>query len=516
MSTKDYLFELIKSLTKSEKRYFKVHVARHSTNEMNNYSILFEHIDKIETYNEADILKHFRKESFIKNFSIAKKRLYDQIITALNAFHSNNSIDAQLYKLMQGSTVLYNKALYQQAYKLLNSAYKLAVKHERFSIQLEIEQKLQQVIEAKHYSSIKKEEIRELEDRTTSSFFQLELQSKLWFAKSNLFLDIQKKGGADEPTSEQLHKHHNHINTLISQQELSVSNTYLYHHTEAAYFFSIGDYTSSLYHLKKNIALLEFNLFLLESFPNYYFGTLSNAVYITEKLNLAEEADELLLKIKRFPNKLQLNLSEDLLLKMFLSTSSTEISMFTNRGEFIKALGIIPSIESELVAYDTKIPVLKQLFFYYKFAGIHMGVSDYNGALKWINKILNTSNIDNNEDIIAYTHLFNLIVHLELKNDHLLPYTIKNTHRFLKTRNRLNTVEKKILQFISKFNKTISAIEEQEIWEDFHKELQPLKESTEYQKIQDYFDFEVWVASKAHKKRFDDLIKQKYLQPVAP
>ena len=92
----DSLFQLIKSLNKSEKRYFSLYASRHTIGEKNNYIILFEAIDKQLEYNESLILKQFKKEAFINKFSIAKSRLYDVVLDSLTAFHSRSSIDAQL------------------------------------------------------------------------------------------------------------------------------------------------------------------------------------------------------------------------------------------------------------------------------------------------------------------------------------------------------------------------------------------------------------------------------------
>ena len=56
MSTKvkEGLFELIKSLSKSEKRYFKLISSRHTIGDENNYVRLFDYIAKQDEYNEED------------------------------------------------------------------------------------------------------------------------------------------------------------------------------------------------------------------------------------------------------------------------------------------------------------------------------------------------------------------------------------------------------------------------------------------------------------------------------
>ncbi|MCT4560919.1 MAG: hypothetical protein N4A41_06035 [Crocinitomicaceae bacterium] len=67
MSTKssESIFELIRSLTKSEKRYFKLHASRHTIGEENNYVTLFDYIDKQAAYDEAKLFQDFKGAAFL-------------------------------------------------------------------------------------------------------------------------------------------------------------------------------------------------------------------------------------------------------------------------------------------------------------------------------------------------------------------------------------------------------------------------------------------------------------------
>lgn len=55
-SQKDNLFQLIKSLSKSEKRQFKLYVGRLGVNADSKFLNLFNFLDKSSTYNESLIL----------------------------------------------------------------------------------------------------------------------------------------------------------------------------------------------------------------------------------------------------------------------------------------------------------------------------------------------------------------------------------------------------------------------------------------------------------------------------
>lgn len=109
------LHRLIKSLTKPEKRYFKVFSSRHVIGDQNNYLVLFDAIDRQSEYDEAKLLKKFKNEPFVKRFSIAKSRLYNAILKSLDAYHANSSVEAQLKRQLHCAESCTTKACKHRA-----------------------------------------------------------------------------------------------------------------------------------------------------------------------------------------------------------------------------------------------------------------------------------------------------------------------------------------------------------------------------------------------------------------
>jgi hypothetical protein len=62
------LFELVKAMSKSEKRYFKLMSSRHTIGKENNYVRLFDYLDKQSEYDEDLIFKTFKGEAFLNRF----------------------------------------------------------------------------------------------------------------------------------------------------------------------------------------------------------------------------------------------------------------------------------------------------------------------------------------------------------------------------------------------------------------------------------------------------------------
>ncbi len=128
MKSKGLLFELIQSLSKSEKRYFKVFTSSHKEN--NNYVKLFDAIHAQKEYDETLILKQFENEDFVRQFSVAKNYLLSLILKSLSNFHSKAKKSIELNDYLTEIEILYWKGLYKLSSKRIKQGKKIAEKYQ--------------------------------------------------------------------------------------------------------------------------------------------------------------------------------------------------------------------------------------------------------------------------------------------------------------------------------------------------------------------------------------------------
>lgn len=507
------LFDLVKSLSKSEKRYFKLLSSRHTIGEENNYIRLFDYLDNMESYDEDQLFQDFEGEAFLNRFSITKKRLYDHILSALDAYYTGSSMEAQLYKMLHSVDILFEKSLYDQSRRVLNSASKLAAKNELCEIQLIIEEKKKRLIETQGYSECKDKEVKATTETIRKVADLVLNQNELWEIKSELFERLSTRGVA---RSEMEVEDYNKICEpleKISGDRLTTEGKYLLHHTLSAYHFATGAMESSLKELRKNYKLLEENEGSDKIEINRQISMLTNAIYIADKIGAYKEAFGYLSKMKQIANSPVA--SEDIQIKLFSSISSIEISMYLRKGEFERASDYSNEIGSKLVGYREKLTPTRHAFLCFKLAVTKIGMGEFNDALKWINEILNDNRLDKTEDIIGFTQLLDLLVHMELHHDNLLPYSLKSVQRFFKTRNRMYTFERVLLQFISKLIKCKDRFEAEELWGDLYQELTRITNDDVFESVAlDYFDFQSWAESKLTRKSFDSIVREKYNQQM--
>jgi len=503
------LHRLIKSLTKAEKRYFKIYSSRHTLGEKNNYQILFDAIDKQTEYDEEAIKQQFKKRAFVKKFSIAKSRLYDAILRSLDAFHSNSSIDTQLKRMLHSVEILYKRSLYDQSSRVLRSAKKIAEKYQKQTTLLEILRWQKELIVKDNYEGVTDEDLEELlaEDKQTEK--RIEVFNELFYVKSRLFNILNKRGKVR--TDEELQNFKSiidHFLVEVADHDLYYKSAYLYNHIYSAYYFGIGDYKNSYKYLIKNVEHIESNIELFKEEPNVYFSVLTNVIYIASQLKKYDDVFAYLKKLRELPETLVLNRNEDLDIKLFSSAYSIELTIYHLTGDFEKGLELVPIVEEGLKLYGDKINSVRKAYFYLNIAVLYFGCGKYSDSLRWINKLLNDIDIDNSQDIHCFAQLVNLLIHLELGNERLVPYALKSTQRYLNTRNRVYKFETSFLHFISKVLKLNDKSELKQAYIELKNDLDELAKDNFEKTAFEYFDFRSWAESKITGKSFKEIVRE--------
>ena len=489
----DSLHRLIKSLTKPEKRYFKVFSSRHVIGDQNNYLILFDAIDKQSDYDEAKLLKKFKGEPFINRFSIAKSRLYTAILKSLDAYHANSSVEAQLKRQLHCAEILFNKSLYAQSQKLLNSARKTAEKHEKITTLIEIRRWEKRLMEKDNYEGIDQAGLEAMRSEDELLGRKMRRYNELWHLKSLMFQHLYVKGKSRSvEEQERLGQIIEDFVLEIPEEEMIAENRYLLGHLRSAYHYGVGDYAACYPFLQSNLKLIEDQPHLFKEEPGIYLSVLTNAIFVATQLGKHEEALGMLNQVKKLPEALEPNMNEDKEIRLFTFIKSTELTLYTAARDFDRAAAVVAEIEEGLVRYDRQLSSVRKAFFYFNIAVLYFYQGRFNEALKWTNMLLNNIDIDKTQDIHCMSQLLNLVIHLELGNKSLLQYTIRSTKRYLETRNKVYRFETIFLEFINDLLRKRKHFSEHERYVQLADELRPLKADAFEKHAFEYFDFLDW------------------------
>jgi hypothetical protein len=505
---RDPLFELIKSLTKTEKRHFRLFVNRSGNTEDVKFIKLFDAMESSKVYDDKVILKKVPSIKKIQ-FSNQKANLYKQILSSLRHYHIGQNVDIQLRENLDHAKVLYNKGFYKQALKLLDKTKNLAKDSKHFTISLEV-MEFEKLIESQYITrSIEnraEELTKEVEDTTKiiASSHQL---SNLTLNLYSLFL---KKGYARNESDFNEVSTYFHKNLPdIHLDRLSFYEQLYYHQSHVWYNKIVQNFPNTFKHAQAWVDLYKANPDMAEKQPVQYIkgyqnllGALFQLQYYSRFCEVIEEV-EALAKDKAIVR----DLNTEVLIFKFLYIS--KVNRHFIEGSFDEGVRLIPEILDKLKNYEGKIDPERVLMFYYKIASLYFGDANYRKAIFYLNQIVYFKDLNLREDIHCFARILNLIAHFEEGQDFQLEYQIKSTFQFIGKMNDQQAVQKEIFQFLRKSGK----IKPQELKNEFkalHDRLAQLNDDLFERRPFLYLDILSWLKSKIENRTVQEVVKEKF------
>ena len=504
MKVTDDLFQLIKSLDQSEKRYFKIFATMHiKGSEENKYIMLFDAIDKQSEYDEAEIRKKFKNEKFLNQLHVAKNYLYNNILKSLRLFHSERSKLNELMDILRDVQILYEKSLYKQCRKLLDKAKKIAYTYEKHSHILAVLDWEKTLARTSAYANTEEKDLLGFYDEINETMEKLRNINEYWKLTMNSFL-LRKKQGEIRDKAE-LKKFNEIIKHPLLQTEnkaTSFQSKTFYFNIKGLYYFTNKDYKNLLNHCKKLVDLLEANPLLMKE--DNYIASLYNLLLVQIELRQYDDALNTIKKLRDFKSN-----STAMQTRIFVTSYDTEINLYLRTGEFEKGIPLIKEIEEGLKKFGEKLNKESEVLFSFNIAYLYFGLGEYNNSLTWINKIINDKELTVREDIQCFARILNLLVHYELGNYDLIEYIMKSTRRYLSNKNKLNKFELITLNYIRKLINADIDDDKMFIYNEWKKELNAISDDILEIKAFEYFDFLSWLESKQGKKSFAQVVKEK-------
>jgi len=506
------LFRLIKSLSGSEKRYFKLFV-QNGNGTTNKYLLLFDAIDAQETFDESALKQiiYDKKTLSSRKYSELKSYLYELILKALQAYDEKSSVDYQLKSLLLSVRSLYKRSLFDDCYVLLRKAKKLATRYEEFATLLEIQDWEKRIAYAQTDIDFLSSAIDQIEkdESTELDFLQEIVAMRTLFFKLLCHLRTSaslRRGGEREELEKRLQH-------LLQEEAHYRSHPFVklqivYYRTVSLYFYAKGNFEEFFRCGKYVTQLFENKADLLQEDPSEYISTLSNVVVSCILLNRYEDAHVYLQKIKEVRPA---TLDDRLKIHRQYYTSKFRLSIDT--GNFEEGVQDLEEHFVEIKKFDATL--FEGSSFYFQHFYIYFGAERYEDALHYLNLWLNRPRSNERQDLQAIARILQLLIHYEIGNMLLLESIIRSTYRYLKSHNSLFAAERRILAFMQKASKThVEADLEQPLLR-LREELQQLAQQPKEKAMLRLFDIDAWLESKISKQTFAEIIRQKYEQAKA-
>lgn len=494
MKKSELLFDLIRSLTQSEKRFFKIYASRHTIGEQNNYVKLFEWIDKMNHYDEEKLLKKIRHTTFASYLPAEKNYLYNMILECLDIYHKDSSVERQISKLINIARVLSEKKLEDQSNKIIEKAKTLAEQHERF-------ENLITIFSSQKNIGFNKDNMttRELENNYQHIFSNIDrLKIKMEYQKLFDLLLLQRRLTGPIRNAEELSTLQSNYQTAFSQPPSKI------HSLDAQIYFLLAhieyariarDKEQGRNYSKELFRLFEENEQRITHYVQPYIYMLN--VFIVQRLySNREEADEALSRLdniatlihpKAFTHEIKVKIWE------IYYTCLTDIAIRFRDYDY--GLSQMEQIKTGLEKYERYMTPSFKLVLWSNVACVYFGAGNYKQALKWSHEIINDAP-DYREDIFYITRILYVLIHLELGNQLILPNLMQSLYRYLYKKNRVYQFESIFIKYLRLFLRTETKKEQRKLLKDFREELIPLENNSFENLIFEDIDLIGWIDRK--------------------
>lgn|GEM_PF-1158449 len=490
------LFELVHSLSSSEKRYFKYFVSKHIGKENQLSLKLFDLIAKNPQKSGPELEK---KIKFTKHPSRLKNYLYQIILDALENYRASNSFNIMIRKNINRVELLYEKALYKQCVQEAAKCLKQAEEIDSQQFKIEI---INWYINALKIFEDKKSKkrISELYALRETAINKLKLEAEYSKIGNKVFEIIKQVGSTGTNKTEKLL---NEImdNPLMSDYSFATSfmSKKDFNSISANFYQYMSDAKKMQRYIYQNVELYEAYPKRKETDQYNYITLLNNYALSCARLQQFDKANDYFQKLKEvIPN------SEQIKIKIFEYVSCNYLDVLMNTGKLNEASKMIPEIEAGFKNYGNKITPLFKRVISSNVCSLAFYIKEYKLALKYNNIVLEGGDKLFRSDVYRFGRLMNLMILFKLDKTGNLEGFLRSYKHYLSINNKIYNLERWFLNFYSKL-----LIEENKAFtiEELNSLAGVLKKSSEYYFL-DNFNILAWIKSETSSLKIGELLNE--------
>ena len=502
---KDFLFVLIKSLSTSEKRQFKLYVNRLGINVDAKFLLLFNELDKMNEYQEEIIIQ--KKISTKQQLSNLKAHLYKQILVSLrmNPIHQNNRI--QLREQLDFANILYQKGLHKQALKILDKAKQSALELDEKTIASEIIE-LEKVIESQFITRSINGRADELIQQSSEVSLQNQYATQLSNLSLKLYSEMLTHGYVknDEDRKKVMHIFDSQIKK-IKLEKLNFTEKLWYYKAHVWKNQLLQDYKYTLKYAYHWVDLFHQKPEMMFNHPVWYIKGYNYLLKILFLYGQVDRLEESFNNFKKTVNSENFVQNDNLQSLIFLTHYNSLMNIHFIKGEFFAGTKLIPEVELKMEKFKDKIDEHHYLILYLKMAALLFGSKKYPECISYAMKIINSKgNVQ--EYLLFHTRILVLMAKFESGIDEDYDEFVKATQKFVQKMKYSDEIHQVIIEFFKKLDGLLPS-EQQTIFKNFENQLNTFSENDYYKRTLLYIDIHGWAKSKVKNVDVVEIIKGK-------
>ncbi len=504
------VFELIRSMSKAEKRNFKLYATRLSGNQQAKFIALFDCLDGMEEYNEKRILQRcpIKKEQ-LPNM---KAHLYKQILVSIRLLEVQHSLHMQLHEQLDFARILYNKGLYQQSSKLLDKAADLALQSEQYTVALDFIE-LQKKIDTQNTTRgmiSKSEKLNRLADtlcdritriselaNISTQLYGLYLQLGYTRTQKDINLIIHVYG-------QRLSKYEN-----LPEDKLSFTERFYLYQAYTWYHYLLHNMLLCYKNVRHWITLFDehpqMKRLMFDAYMRGYSRLLDSLFLLRSYKRFAQTLNTFEHEIAGIDN-----VGDNSRMIALQIHYTHQINKSFYEGAFNEGIKIIPEVEAFIQRYQNHLDIHHRMLLYYKIACLYFGNGDYDACMNYLKRIISTRDPLIRRDLQCYARILNLICSYESGSDYNIDYQIRAVYVFLDKMNDLQQVQKEMMHFLKRLN-SVYASDLKEAFRKLYETLKPYEHHPYERRTFYYLDVLSWLQSKVEGIPVGEVIRRRFL-----
>jgi hypothetical protein len=494
ISQSDQLFQLIKSLSKAEKRNFTFYTSRIQDAETLKYIHLFDILDKQKILDEQQIL--LKMKGVDKNqYSNLKRHLYKQLMMSLRLIYIQKKLDIQLREYLDYVDILYGKGLYLQALKILDKAKVLAEKSDNDILYLAILE-TEKNIESRHITRSGPDMVPELIAKCDEKIQSIDNLARLSNIRILLHSHYIKYGHVKN--SDELKEFEYKFNWIIgfnATAGLSYHEKIYLYQSLVWYYYICLDFQNCMVNAEKWVELFNATPHLIDDDPDLYMRGYHYLLTCSFNLGYKEKYDKYLAELENFRNENYSHFDNNSQIISFLYVHYGRLNHHFLHQTYHEGLQVIPSTLKRIQRYKLKLDAHRILVFYFKIAWMHLMAGDHSTAIKYLNMIFQMEVGSLREDIQGYSQLMFLMAHYDAGNYEIMDYLIKGAKLFFAKVQEKNKLQGATIKFFQKVVK-IPIAERKKLTQEFYDNLKTIESDIFERRSVLYLNIRLWLANK--------------------
>ncbi len=493
------LFDLIKSLTKPEKRRFKLFAQRHSLAGKNKYVSLFDAIDRQQTYDET-ALRRQHPQLRSADLRSMKPYLHDLILRSLRDALKERTNAATAQYQIDKVEILMHKGLYTQAARMLARAKTFAADNlhrvkmlELLFLESELKVRIPEYDSLEYHEGIHRQQIEVLGKlRENVNYYDLFMRAH--------YLQLATFDPRNEEEWSRFHAIKESPLLTDESRPTTMFARMQFYEINRRLCQMMSDFHGELGYLLKNIAFLNANPDFRElrwyEYIFYLLGALDLLSYLRRDDEFAHY-HAVVKSLREQTTRFRANVEFTICFAEFLHD--------VRNCRFDAAYALVPS----LVEFFEERPPLIESAWYHEVLGaiLTLAIITENAAeaRRVAGLMINNRESYRSDRYVEQTKLLSMITYFDAGDVEATESAVRGMYRFLKRKKKVSEFEETLLQFLRKLPGISDRTLMRAAFAELHDALAALRDTPEGRMRLRQFDFLTWLQAKIQGRSFREL-----------